>query len=135
MERIKSLLIDDTSLKLLIIFIAVDVIFGILRSIKEHSIASTIGIDGIIRKVGMLVSIIVCMILDYIIDVNLIGFIPQNLIDLMPIQKVGIATLFNILYIMFEILSIFKNMIRCELPIPKKLQIYLERILKEFTNE
>lgn len=135
MERIKSLIIDDTSLKLLIIFIAVDVIFGILRSIKERSIASTIGIDGIIRKVGMLVSIVVCIILDYIIDVNLIGFLPNDITEILPINKVGIGTLFNILYIMFEVLSIFKNMIRCELPIPKKLQIYLEKILNEFTNE
>lgn len=135
MENIKGILVNDLSLKLLIIFITVDVIFGILRSIKEHAIASTIGIDGIIRKVGMIVSILVCLLLDYMIEVNLIGFIPNEIIEILPIKKVGIATLFNILYIAFEILSIFKNMIRCELPIPKKLQIYLERILKEFTNE
>lgn len=135
MENIKGILVNDLSLRLLIIFITVDVIFGILRSIKEHSIASTIGIDGIIRKVGMIVSILVCLLVDYMIEVNLIEFIPNEITEILPIKKVGIATLFNILYIAFEILSIFKNMIRCELPIPKKLQIYLERILKEFTNE
>ena len=40
-----------------------------------------------------------------------------------------------ILFIAFEILSIFKNMILCKLPIPKKLQQFLENAMKEFTGE
>ena len=32
-------------------------------------------------------------------------------------------------------MKIFKNMILCKLPIPKKLQTYLENIMKEFTTE
>ena len=43
--------------------------------------------------------------------------------------------IFNILYIIFEILSIFKNMYRCKLPLPKKLKVFLEKMLKEFTSE
>ena len=39
------------------------------------------------------------------------------------------------LFIVFEILSVFKNMIKCKLPIPKKFQKKLEEIFKEFTGE
>ena len=70
-----------------------------------------------------------------IIDLNLIGFIPENARDVLQLKDVGISSLFNILFIIFETLSIFKNMILCKLPIPKKLQSYLENIMKEFTGE
>ena len=73
--------------------------------------------------------------IDYIVKINLIGFIPEEIRTLLNLKDVGISNLFNILYIIFEIISIFKNMILCKLPIPKKLQNYLEKIMKEFTTE
>ena len=63
------------------------------------------------------------------------GFIPENLKEFIHLGKIGIAELFNILFIIFEALSILKNMILCKLPIPKKFQDYLEKIMKEFTGE
>ena len=44
-------LINQDTVKILIIVIVLDTIFGILRAIKEKKINSAIGIDGIIRKV------------------------------------------------------------------------------------
>lgn len=128
-------LINNDSVKLLIIVIVLDTIFGILRAIKEKSLNSCIGIDGIIRKTGMLISIIFLALIDSIVNIDLIGFIPENVKNVMQFGKVGISDIFNLLFIIFEILSIFKNMILCKLPIPKKLQIYLEDIMKEFTGE
>jgi phage-related holin len=49
--------------------------------------------------------------------------------------KIGIASLFSIIYCLFETLSIFKNMIRCKIPLPNKLKKYIEKLLKEFTSE
>ena len=46
-----SYLLNNEAVKILIIFIVLDTIFGILRAIREKSINSAIGIDGIIRKV------------------------------------------------------------------------------------
>lgn len=128
-------LINNDSVKLLIIVIVLDTIFGILRAIKEKSLNSCIGIDGIIRKTGMLISIIFLALIDSIVNIDLIGFIPENVKNVLQFGKVGISDIFNLLFIIFEILSIFKNMILCKLPIPKKLQVYLENIMKEFTGE
>lgn len=128
-------LINNDGVKLLIIVIVLDTIFGILRAIKEKSLNSCIGIDGIIRKTGMLISIIFLALIDSIVNIDLIGFIPENVKNVLQFGKVGISDIFNLLFIIFEILSIFKNMILCKLPIPKKLQIYLEDIMKEFTGE
>lgn len=135
MNEYLSILINSNGLKILGIVITLDTIFGILRAIKEKNLNSCIGIDGIIRKVGMLISIIFLMAIDTIIHLDLIGFIPDSIKEILNFGKVGIADLFMILFIVFEILSIFKNMILCKLPIPKKLQQLLENIMKEFTGE
>lgn len=128
-------LLNNKFLQVLIIFVVLDVIFGLFRAIKDHKINSTIGIDGIIRKTGMLITIIVCLILDYLINIDLIAFIPNNLKEIINIKRIGISELFSSLYILFESLSILKNMYKCKLPIPKKLQSLLEKILKDFTSE
>lgn len=128
-------LINNDGVKLLIIVIVLDTIFGILRAIKEKSLNSCIGIDGIIRKTGMLISIIFLALIDSIVNIDLIGFIPENIKNVLQFGKVGISDIFNLLFIIFEILSIFKNMILCKLPIPKKLQEFLENAMKEMTGE
>lgn len=130
-----SVLINNDSFKILSIVITLDTIFGILRAIKERNINSCIGIDGIIRKVGMFISVIFLMLIDNIINLDLIGFIPEEIKNILSFGQVGIADIFMILFIVFEILSIFKNMILCKLPIPKKLQNFLENVMKEFTGE
>ena len=134
MEKFISLLNND-GMKVLIVVIVLDLILGILRAIREKSINSCIGIDGMIRKVGMLIVVVFLIIIDSIIHLDLIGFIPETLRNSLKLGKVGISCLFNILFIIFEILSIFKNMILCKLPIPKKFQLFLENIMKEFTGE
>ena len=134
MEKFISLLNND-GMKVLIVVIVLDLILGILRALREKSINSCIGIDGMIRKVGMLIVVVFLTIIDSIIHLDLIGFIPETLRNSLKLGKVGISCLFNILFIIFEILSIFKNMILCKLPIPKKFQLFLENVMKEFTGE
>lgn len=135
MEFIKDTLINNKYLSTLIIFIIFDVIFGMLRALKERKINSAIGIDGIIRKCGMMISIILCLIIDKIVNIDLIGFLPNEIKNYLGINKAGVTFLFSSLYIVFEILSIMKNMIKCKLPIPKKIKDLMEKILKEFTKE
>ena len=135
MKEYYEIMVHNKGVQLLIIFIVLDVIFGVLRGIRERKLNSTIGIDGIIRKVGMIIAISVSILVDMIVRVDLIAFIPESVKDVLGLSKVGVSMIFNILYIIFEILSIFKNMYRCKLPLPKKLKVFLEKMLKEFTSE
>ena len=135
MKEYYEIMVHNKGVQLLIIFIVLDVIFGVLRAIKEGKLNSTIGIDGIIRKVGMIITICFCILVDTIVSVDLIGFIPENVKNVLGLTKIGVSMIFNILYIIFEILSIFKNMYKCKLPLPKKLKVFLEKMLKEFTSE
>lgn len=135
MKEYYEIMLHNKGVQLLVIFIVLDVIFGVLRAIEEGKLNSTIGIDGIIRKVGMIITICVCILVDYIVKIDLIGFIPENVKSILGLSKIGVSMIFNILYIIFEILSIFKNMYKCKLPLPKKLKTFLEKMLKEFTSE
>lgn len=127
--------ICNKSFKILMLLIILDTIFGILRALKEKNLNSTIGIDGIVRKVGMLISIVFLNIIDNLTSIDFLGFIPDSVKEFIHMQRVGVASLFNILFIIFEGLSVLKNMIKCKIPIPKKVKVYLEKILKEFTSE
>ena len=135
MYEFLNCLINNDGIKILIIVIVLDTIFGILRAIKERSLNSCIGIDGIIRKIGMLIAIFFLCMIDMIINLDLIGFIPETIKNYLNFGQVGISEIFMLLFIVFEILSIFKNMILCKLPIPKKFQEFLENCMKEFTGE
>ena len=132
---IMEILAKNKTIQIMVIFIVLDVIFGILRSIKQHKTNSTIGIDGIIRKVAMLFTISTCLVLDYIVEIDLLGFIPNELKNYISLGRVGTADMFAMLYCIFELLSIFKNMYKIGVPLPIKLKKFLEKILKEFTNE
>lgn len=128
-------LLSRTCFKLLLIVVVFDTIFGILRAIKERKINSCIGIDGMIRKAGMILSSLFLFIIDQVINLNLLGFVPADILSLVNIDSVGIGDLFGILFIIFEFLSILKNMYRCKIPVPKKLNDFLKKLLTEFTEE
>lgn len=130
-----EILVKNKVLQVMAIFIVFDVIFGVLRSIKQRKTNSSIGIDGIVRKCAMLFTIAGCIILDNIVKIDLIGFIPIEVKDVLNLGRVGISELFAILYCIFEILSIFKNMYKIGIPLPIKLKNLLEKLLKEFTEE
>lgn len=88
-----------------------------------------------IRKCGMILSIVFLLYIDSVIQFNLIGFVPEELRNFINIQNVGLSELFILLYIIFEFLSIIKNAVLCKLPIPKGIQEKLENIMKNFTSE
>lgn len=130
-----QILVQNKVIQIMTIFIVLDVIFGILRSIKQHKTNSTIGIDGIVRKVAMMFTIASCIVLDYIVEIDLIAFIPQSIKESINVGRIGTSDLFAFLYCIFEVLSIFKNMIKIGIPLPVKLKNFLEKLLKEFTSE
>lgn len=134
-NQIYNNMLTNTSFKVLFIMIIMDIVFGVLRAIKERKLNSTIGIDGMIRKTAMLISVLFMITLDCLMQFNLVGFVPEGIKKAMNCEYVGFNNLFNMLYVIFEFLSVMKNMIKCKLPIPKKFQKWLEDILNKYTNE
>ena len=123
----------DKLIQLVIIAIITDTVFGMLRAIKDHDFNSCFGINGAIRKCAMILSIILLVIVDYITQFNLIGFLPEEVRQFFG-ESIGIAGFFEILFLTYEVVSILKNMVLCGLPV-KKVWLYVKMFLSKYTDE
>lgn len=120
---------------LLVTAILLDIFLGSLRALKEKKWNSTIGINGILRKTAMIGSSIFLIIIDSILKIDLLFFIPKEITNILKLNEVGIFELFGIMFILYEITSILKNMVKCGLPIPKKIKRTIEKLLNNLTSE
>lgn len=120
--------------QILIVLVIMDVIFGVLRACREKKFNSTIGINGMIRKAGMLISLVCMVYLDAIVQFNLIGFIPEAIRSYLPSESIGIMEFFALIYVIYEVVSVLKNMALSGLPVSKiwvKLRTWLETNTEE----
>ena len=115
--------------------IVLDTVLGLLRAFKEHKFNSSAGINGAIRKAGMILSVITLAVADALLNFDMLFFIPKNWLSVLNLQKVGLCEFFALLFILYECTSILKNMVLCGIPIPGKLRDKTEHLLKELTEE
>lgn len=137
MDKIMELLAlawGSPIIKLVILAVVMDTCFGCIRAIKEHKFNSCFGIYGAIRKISMVASLAFLLILDKIVHLNLIGFIPEAVRAYLPVSGIGVAELFGLLYIAYELVSILKNMTLCGLPV-KHLWEVIKKFLSQYTDE
>lgn len=136
MYKVIEALQSNMAIRLVIIAVVMDTIFGALRAMKQHKFNSCVGIDGAIRKISMLVSLVFLEIVDTLVHFNLIGFLPAEALEYLPegISSIGLVEFFGILYLCYEVVSILKNMALCGLPV-KKLWETVRGILGKYTEE
>ena len=135
MDKIITLLSSNSFVKILLIAVALDTILGVLRAIKEHNFNSCVGIDGAIRKAGMLLSVGFLMATDVIMHINVLGMVPEKYVQILGIDKMGICEFFSLLFILYELVSILKNMTLCGLPVPTKIKKWIQKFLDDMTEE
>lgn len=134
-DKIITLLSSNSFVKILLIAVALDTILGVLRAIKEHKFNSCVGIDGAIRKAGMLLSVGFLMATDVIMHINVLGMVPEKYVQILGIDKMGICEFFSLLFILYELVSILKNMTLCGLPVPTKIKKWIQKFLDDMTEE
>lgn len=118
-----------------VIFVVIfDTVFGMIRAFKEHKFNSCFGIDGAIRKVSMIISIVFLCIADRLAKINLIAFVPDEVMSIFGISSVGTAEFFGLFFIAYEIVSVLKNMVLCDLPV-KFIWENVTKFLKKYTDE
>lgn len=135
MDKIITLLSSNSFVKILLIAVALDTILGLLRAIKEHKFNSCVGIDGAIRKAGMLLSVCFLMATDVIMHINVLSMVPEEYVQILGIDKMGICEFFSLLFILYELVSILKNMTLCGLPVPTKIKKWIQKFLDDMTEE
>lgn len=129
-------LAHNTIIQLVVIAVVMDTLFGAGRALKQHKFNSSVGIDGAIRKISMLVSLVFLAVIDSLVHINLIGFIPEEARAYFPqsISTIGLAEFFGLLYLCYEVVSILKNMALCGLPV-RKLWEAVRKFLGKYTEE
>lgn len=129
---------DNIFVKGVVLAIAMDTFLGCLRAAKYHKWNSSVGIDGGIRKAGMLVSVLFLVMVDMLLHFNALSLCGKDMQMVLAqggITNLGVAEFFCIVYIMYEATSILKNMLLCDLPVPAGLKDKLAHWLAEMTEE
>lgn len=100
----------DLALQTLLLFMTLDYITGVMSAYKAKNLSSSIGFDGILKKVMILIVVAVAFNLDVIVNTN--GLVRSMVI---------------FFYISMEGISILENAAILEVGIPKELK---ERLLQ-----
>ena len=135
MNQIIMLLYSNSFFKILLLAVTLDTILGVLRAIKEHKFNSCVGIDGAIRKAAMVLSVLLLMATDVIMHINILFMVPEQYIKILGIDKLGVCEFFCLLFILYELVSILKNMTLCGLPVPSKAKKWVQKFLEDMTEE
>ena len=140
--RFFGALMGNIFVRLLLIVVCADMVFGSLRAAKYRCWNSAVGIDGAIRKAGMLACVLLFTAMDMMMHVDLLSWLPvdlQNTLDAVGVVKMGITELFALLFILYEATSVLKNMLLCGLPVPagmrEKLAYWLDSMTDEIVHE
>lgn len=134
METILNLFMSNKVIQLVVLAVIFDTVFGVIRAVRERKFNSCFGIDGAIRKISMIVSLCGLVIVDCLVKINLISFLPDELRQNIGVDTIGTAEFFGLLYICYEIVSILKNMYLCGLPV-KKVWTAVKKFLNNYTDE
>ena len=97
----------------------VDVVLGILNSMKQHHFKSSINKSGIINKASVVVSILFFYVLDLILGLNNVGF----------------SELFGGTICLSEMVSIIYNLQALSVPLPKSVIEFLDKFTAENKEE
>ena len=104
----------DVALQCLLIAIVLDYISGMIKAFNTKTLSSSIGFNGILKKVGVLIIVMLAV-----------------LVDRVTLDNGGIRSLVIYYFVANEGLSILENLAVAGLPIPKKLKDALKVIKKE----
>ena len=138
LEMMVTYLTQHKVITLVILAIIFDLFVGLLLACRTKKVNSTIGIDGMIRKIGMLGCIVFLVFVDFLLKLNLIGWLPNSILAMFePIGMtvIGISDLFGLLFAAFEALSIIKNWTLLGLPMFKGVNDWIQNFLETFTDE
>lgn len=105
-------MVNNIFVDLLFIAVCADMIFGTLRAAKFRCWNSAVGIDGAIRKAGMVASELLFTLMDMLLRVDILAWLPtevRSVMDTMGVVKMGITEMSCLRFILYEATSVLKN--------------------------
>ncbi|MCQ2513125.1 MAG: phage holin family protein [Lachnospiraceae bacterium] len=138
LQIIRNIFGGHLIIKLILTAIIMDSFFGCVRAFKTKKTNSSIGIDGVIRKICVIAGLTFMVLIDYMLNLNLTEFIykilPEKTFEYIPLKHMGLTETFGLLFLAYESMSVLKNMYMCNLPV-KKIWLWADKFLHNYTDE
>ena len=119
-------------------FFISDILTGIFKAIAtQRGINSTVGTNGLIRKAGVLLALLVFIVVDSLVELNLVSIIPQDVLEGFKLDQVqiGLSSIMLGFFGLFELSSLFENLGEIGVPLPHFLTKLIERLKDSFEGE
>ena len=116
----------------LIVFLMIcDILGGVFKAIAMgRGINSTIGTNGLIRKAGVLLALLVFIVVDSLVEVDFVSLIPDELLTVFKLEEAHIRLSHVMLcfFGLFELVSLFENLGEVGVPLPRFITRFVERL-------
>ena len=133
-ETIISTMQSKPLTSIFMLAILADILFGVLRAFKQRVFNSSFGIDGAIRKIGMILCVIALYVVDYLLKFDLIALVPETVKSTIGIEHIGLSSFFAILFTLYESVSILKNLKLCGVALPEFINKFLEKTIESIEH-
>ena len=108
-----------------------DILSGVFKAIaQKRGINSTIGTNGLIRKAGVLLALLVFIVMDSLIEFNFVTIIPSEILSVFKLEEahIGLSHVMLGFFGLFELVSLFENLGEVGVPLPQFIMKSVERL-------
>lgn len=116
----------------LVVFLMIcDILSGIFKAIaQKRGINSTVGTNGLIRKAGVLLALLVFIVMDSLIEFNFVTIIPSEILSVFKLEEahIGLSHVMLGFFGLFELVSLFENLGEVGVPLPQFIMKSIERL-------
>ncbi len=108
-----------------------DILSGVFKAIaQKRGINSTVGTNGLIRKAGVLLALLVFIVMDSLIELNFVTLIPSEILSVFKLEEahIGLSHVMLGFFGLFELVSLFENLGEVGVPLPQFIMKSVERL-------
>ena len=123
----------------LVVFLMIcDILSGIFKAIaQKRGINSTVGTNGLIRKAGVLLALLIFIVMDSLIELNFVTLIPSEILSVFKLSQssIGLSHVMLGFFGLFELVSLFENLGEVGVPLPQFIMKSIERLKTTLEGE
>lgn len=133
-----EVVVPVAGLTLVVFLMVCDILSGIFKAVAmRRGINSTIGTNGLIRKAGVLLALLVFIVIDSLVELNLVTMIPTDLLSIFKLEEtqIGLSHVMLCFFGLFELVSLFENLGEVGVPLPRFISKFIERLRNTLEGE
>ena len=133
-----EVVVPVAGLTLVVFLMVCDILSGIFKAVAmRRGINSTIGTNGLIRKAGVLLALLVFIVIDSLVELNLVTMIPTDVLSIFKLEEtqIGLSHVMLGFFGLFELVSLFENLGEVGVPLPRFISKFIERLRNTLEGE